>query len=364
VRLILCLLLLSSHAVAAPLLIAHRGASAERPEHTLAAYRLAIEQGADFIEPDLVVTKDGVLVARHDVLLGAALLDGDAIARDADGRPTISEATTDVAAHPEFADRLTVRSLDGEAVAGWFADDFTFAELRTLRARERMPKVRPGNLRWSEERIPSFEEVLSLARTADVGVYPELKHPTYLTERGHDVVALFLTAALPSPDALYVQCFEVEALLRLRKLRPELRLIQLLGALDDDHGSFSWPWDVRHHAAAGHDLAALYPGMNFNASTSYADMATAQGLAAIATYAAGVGPWIKSMDLLDGGAPWLKHLGGLDLHPYTVRPEDRFRVRSADGATVSYEEELRLLEGLGADGIFVEDVDRARAAFK
>src|SRR4051812_198108 len=146
-----------------PLIIAHRGASGYRPEHTLAAYRLAAEQGADFIEPDLVPTRDGVLVARHEPEIGG---------------------TTDVAAHPEFGARRTSKVIDSMELTGWFTEDFTLAELKTLRARERIPDLRPANTAYDGRfEIATFEEVLVLrARLSDelgrpIGVYPETKHP-------------------------------------------------------------------------------------------------------------------------------------------------------------------------------------------
>ena len=140
-----------------PIVIAHRGASAHRPEHTLAAYELAIELGADFIEPDVVATRDGRLVARHDNEIST---------------------TTDVAARPEFAGRRTAKDVDGRRLEGWFTEDFTLAELRTLRARERLPELR-GVAHDGRFGIPTLEEVVELAARAGVGVYPETKHPTY-----------------------------------------------------------------------------------------------------------------------------------------------------------------------------------------
>ena len=166
-----------------PSLIGHRGASGYRPEHTLAAYELAIEQGADYIEPDLVSTKDGVLVARHENEIGG---------------------TTDVADHPEFADRRTTKVIDGRPVTGWFTEDFTYKELRTLRAKERLPQVRPDNTAYDgEERIPTLDEVIKLARREGVGIYPETKHPTYFDSIGlsleEPLVAALESATGPTP---------------------------------------------------------------------------------------------------------------------------------------------------------------------
>jgi glycerophosphoryl diester phosphodiesterase len=142
-----------------PIVIGHRGASGYRPEHTLAAYKLAIDMGADYIEPDLVSTKDHVLVARHENEISG---------------------TTDVADHPEFADRKATKTIDGVAVTGWFTEDFTLAELRTLRAKERLPDVRPANTAFDGlYQVPTFQEVIDLAKQRHVGIYPETKHPTY-----------------------------------------------------------------------------------------------------------------------------------------------------------------------------------------
>src|SRR5918994_3289057 len=145
-----------------PIVIAHRGASALRPEHTLAAYELAIQVGADFIEPDVVATRDGRLVARHENEISG---------------------TTDVADRPEFASRRTVKEIDGMEFAGWFTEDFTLAELRTLRVRERLPALR-GTEHDGRYGIPTMEEVVALAAAADVGVYPETKHPSYFASIG------------------------------------------------------------------------------------------------------------------------------------------------------------------------------------
>src|SRR4051794_13877824 len=150
---------------ASPVVVGHRGAAGYRPEHTLASYRLAAEQGADYLEPDLVSTRDGVLVARHEPEIGG---------------------TTDVAHHPEFADRRTTKVVDGTSLTGWFTEDFTLAELKTLRATERIPHLRPANAAYDGRyEVPTFQEVLDLrAQLAEelgrpIGVYPETKHPTY-----------------------------------------------------------------------------------------------------------------------------------------------------------------------------------------
>ena len=196
-----------------PIVIAHRGASGHRPEHTLAAYELGARQGADYIEPDLVSTSDGQLVARHENEISA---------------------TTDVAERPEFADRRTTKTIDGATFDGWFVEDFTLAELKTLRVRERIPDLRPGNAQHDGRyEIPTFQEVIDLAARLSVGIYPETKHPSY-----HDSIGLPVEPGLI--DALrrngldhrgahvFVQSFEVD---NLKALRSELDvpLVQLLG---------------------------------------------------------------------------------------------------------------------------------------
>lgn len=192
------LLLIASPALADMLTIAHRGASGERPEHTRAAYDLAIAQGADIIEPDLVMTRDGVLVVRHENEIGG---------------------TTDVAAHPEFADRRSTKIIDGQTVTGWFTEDFTLAELMSLRARERLPELR-GTAFDGQEPILTFEQVLAIAAAARVGVAPELKHPAYFAGIGLPMedafVAVLERHGLTGADApVLVQCFEVGPLERL-----------------------------------------------------------------------------------------------------------------------------------------------------
>ena len=199
-----------------PSVIAHRGASGYRPEHTLAAYALAIEQGADAIEPDVVSTSDGVLVARHENEISG---------------------TTDVADMPEFADRRTTKTIDGQDLTGWFTEDFTLAELRTLRTRERLPELRPASTAYDgQEPIPTLAEILDLARHArtvrgePVGVVPETKHPTYFAALGlaleEPLVAELERAGLDRSRVL-VQSFEADNLRRLRTMT-DVRLLQLV----------------------------------------------------------------------------------------------------------------------------------------
>jgi glycerophosphoryl diester phosphodiesterase len=271
-----------------PIVIGHRGASGERPEHTPMAYRLAVEQGADFIEPDLCITKDGHLVARHENEIGG---------------------TTDVGARAEFAGRKTTKVIDGQSISGWFTEDFTLAEIKTLRARERLPQLRPANTAYDgQEAIPTFDEVCAIARDMGVGVYPEMKHPTYFASVGFDFPGLMAEALtrnrLTGKDAkVFVQCFEVGPLKALRPLI-KARLVQLV----DSEGS---PADL--------------PGLK------YADMVTADGLKAIAAYADGVGP-DKSLVVPTDGKILLPptdlvanaHAVGLQVHPWTVRAENYF----------------------------------------
>jgi glycerophosphoryl diester phosphodiesterase len=206
---------------ARPIVIGHRGASGYRPEHTLEAYRLAIRQGADFIEPDLVLTKDGVPIARHEPLFGATAVNGVALP------PRNEFTTTDVLARPEFADRLRTRDLDGTRVTGFWSDDFTLAEVKTLRAVERIPALRPGNTPFDGlYEIPTLQEVVDLARTEGaavgrtIGIYPETKHPTFFAAnagnrttmaRFEDAVVAVLHANYGNrADApVFLQSFEV-----------------------------------------------------------------------------------------------------------------------------------------------------------
>lgn len=307
-----------------PIVIAHRGASGLRPEHTLAAYDLAIDQGADSIEPDLVPTKDDVLVARHE----------NAIAD-----------TTDVAAHPEFASRRTTKTIDGQSLTGWFVEDFTLAELKTLRAKERLPKLRPANTAYDGRfEIPTLAEIIALAkrRSAEtgrtIGIYPETKHPTYFAGIGHPtdllLVAQLKAAGWDSATApVFIQSFEVKNLQRLHAVT-RVRLIQLI----DGEGG---PAD--------------------GAQPSYAAMITPAGLKAVAGYAYGIGP-NKGM-LWAGTTPSPlvadAHAAGLRVHPWTYRAEnmfvpDRFR-RGADPAAqgdIAAEIDAGLAQGI--DGFFTD----------
>ncbi|MEL1252116.1 glycerophosphodiester phosphodiesterase [Aurantiacibacter gilvus] len=308
------------------IVIAHRGASGERPEHTLAAYELAIDQGADYIEPDLVPTRDGVLVARHENEIGG---------------------TTDVADRPEFATRLTTRVIDGEEVTGWFTEDFTLAELRTLRARERLPDIRPQNARFDGlYQVPTLEEIIQLVRAKEaetgrvIGLYPEIKHPGYFQDIGIDVAHLLVTqlhaAGYEGADApVFIQCFEVAPLWRLASIT-ELRLVQLVEA---DGG----PAD--------------------NPSMTYAQMVTPEGLAEIAEYADGVGMDLRLVLGEDGsptGVVETAHGAGLVVHGWTLRKENAFlpatlRSSEDDGEVGNLASLAMIVRAIGVDGVFTDD---------
>lgn len=315
------------------LIIAHRGASGERPEHTLAAYERAIDQGADYIEPDLVPTSDGVLVARHENEISG---------------------TTNVADHPEFAARRTTRQIDGEAVTGWFTEDFTLAELRTLRARERLPQVRVANTRFDGlYQVPTLAEVIALVRAKEaetgrrIGLYPELKHSAYFASIGHDTAAtlvaqLHAAGYRSASDPVFIQSFEADTLPRLNTMT-QLRLIQLVAAQGGPADRRDW---------------------------TYADMLTPEGLADIAGYADGIGAELSLLLARDGHALPLvgqAHAAGLLVHGWTVRKENQFLPpplsRSADPAGRGDMEALvGLLQGARVDGIFTDDPAIAIAA--
>jgi len=323
-----------------PLVIRHRGASGYRPEHTLASYKLAIEMGADYIEPDLVSTKDHVLVARHE--------------------NDITE-TTDVADHPEFADRKTTKTIDGVAHTGWFSEDFTLAELRTLRAKERLPDLRPANTAFDGlYQVPTFQEVIDLAKRHRVGIYPETKHPTYFDSIGlsleEPLLATLRANGLDRPGAkVFIQSFETTNLKELNR-KTRLPLVQLIDA-----------------TGAPYDLVVA------GDPRTYADLVTPAGLAEIATYADGIGP---SKDLIvprDSAGNLLEptslvrdaHRAGLVVHPWTFRRENSFLpldFRQGNPASPEFlrapgdlPAELRLFFRLGVDGVFSDNADTAVA---
>jgi glycerophosphoryl diester phosphodiesterase len=287
------------------IVIAHRGASGERPEHTLESYRLAIEEGADYIEPDLVMTGDGVLIARHENEIGG---------------------TTDVARHPEFAARRRTQVIDGESMTGWFTEDFTLAEIKTLRARERLPELRPQNSAFDGQfTVPTFDEILQLAADANrrrsaanrIGVYPETKHPAHFAGIGLaleqpvlDALQRHDYAAAGSP--VFIQSFDPRNLRQLRGMT-RLPLVQLLE----------------------HELGDL---------------------SQIAQYADAIG---IAKSLASESGIRAAHAANLKVHVWTFRAENEFlpedlRSGISPAAHGDLEAEIRRFFDRGIDGFFVD----------
>ncbi|MCW5222278.1 glycerophosphodiester phosphodiesterase [Verminephrobacter aporrectodeae subsp. tuberculatae] len=349
-----------------PLVIGHRGASGYLPEHTLEGYRRAIALGADFIEPDLVATSDGALVARHE--------------------PNIT-ATTDVSQRPEFASRKTKKMIDGVQEEGWFVTDFTLAEIKTLRAVQ--PMAERDQSYNGKFQIPTFEEVLDLAKTEgakagrSVGVYPETKHPSYHARQGlpleDRLLAILAKYGYTTPAApVIVQSFEVSNLKYLRS-KTGLRLVQLVdanGVHPDGSMDLSAPYDRPYDFAVAGD------------ARTFASLLTPEGLKEVKTYADGIGPWkpylISSRQVdtnQDGKADDLNgdgtiderdrvllpatevlknaHAAGLFVHAYTFRNEAR---RLASDFRGDPRAEYRLFFDLGVDGVFSDFPDTAKGA--
>lgn len=324
----------------APTVIAHRGASGTRPEHTLEAYREAIRLGAKVIEPDLVLTKDGVLVDRHEPLLSG---------------------TTDIADHPEFVDRRVTKVLEGETVTDWWVEDFTLAELKTLRAVERLPRVRPANTAYDGQfQVPTLAEVLDLVRRTndarpgkarDVGVYTETKHPTYFQSIGlpmeRTLVSTLRSRGLDSPnDLVYLQSFETTNLRQLDRMT-KLPIIQLLDG-----------------SGAPYDLVAQ------GDPRTYRDLTAPRELRAISSYAEGIGPNKELVLPRDAsgrtGAPSPlvrdAHRNKLVVHPFTLRLENQFMAvnfrRGTDpNAPGDLAAEVRAFLDAGVDGLFTDNPD-------
>lgn len=333
---------------AKPLVLGHRGCPARRPEHTLGSYAEAIALGADFIEPDLVPTKDGVLIARHE--------------------PNIAE-TSDVADHPEFAARKTGKVVDGERMEGWFTEDFTLAEIKTLRAKERLQGMRAESHGFDGQfQIVTFDEITDFvaaeaaARGRVIGLIPEIKHSTYFAATGFDMEALFVerlnASAYCQTAPVIVQSFEVANLKRLRGMLAGRAHLQLMQLIDEDP---KIPADV---AKAG-------------GAMTYAAMLKPAELAGIAQYADWVAPWTRQIIPLgaDGtlGKPTTivrdAHRAGLKVGCYTFRPENRFlpadmRSKAGDGAhyPAGSVAEIRRYLALGIDGFFTDDAAMGRLA--
>jgi glycerophosphoryl diester phosphodiesterase len=325
-----------------PIVIAHRGASGLRPEHTELSYNLAIDQGCDFIEPDLVPTKDGHLIARHENEIGG---------------------TTDVAGRPEFADRKATKTIDGQQITGWFVEDFTLAEIKTLRARERLPQLRPGNTKYDgQAQLLTFDEVVAIAKAGSkrtgrtIGVYPEMKHPGYFARIDLPVedrlVALLKKNDLDSASApVFVQCFEVTPLKTIRA-KTKARLVLLTAG---EGGPADLP-DVR-----------------------YSQLVSPSGLKEVALYADGLGP--EKTQIVPQDATNLlpatslvkdAHAAGLVVHPWTVRAENYFlpaSLRRGDATAADYLAQpgevsavFKALYAAGVDGVFSDFPGQAVAA--
>lgn len=308
------------------LIIAHRGASGDRPEHTLAAYERAIDQGADYIELDLVATSDLALVSRHENELSG---------------------TTNVSSIEEFEGRRRDKIIDGQRMAGWFAEDFTLAELRQLRAKERIPSIRPANTRFNDlYQVPTLEDVVKLLRAKEaesgrrIGLYIELKHPNYLLqEAGIDMVDLLLRdlrkLGITADDPVYLQCFEVGTLQRLNQ-RSDFKLVQLMA---EEGGPADEP--------------GIY----------YGDMLSPSGLTEVAKYADAVGPDMRLLFGPEGiplGLVEDAHAAGLQVHAWTLRKENAFlppvlRKGEGEGGIGDVLGMVALLDMQGVDGVFTDD---------
>lgn len=307
------------------IVIAHRGASARRPEHTLAAYRLAVDEGADVIEPDVVSTRDGVLIVRHENEISG---------------------TTDIANRPDLAHLRTTKTIDGREATGWFTEDLTLAQIQTLRAIERLPDLRPGSATFDGQfEIPTLAQVLALAdemgaaRGRPVGVYPETKHPSHFRRIGLPlelplVGALRQSGLAQREDPAWVQSFEPGSLELLRGLTA-LRLVQLA---DTTGGPADRP------------------------EVDYRAMTTPAGLATVATYADVLGPPL-AMVLTESLEPTPlvaeAHAAGLAVHAWTVRPENHFlppalRRGTDPAAHGDLAGLVQALDAAGVDGVFTD----------
>ncbi|MGK7939181.1 MAG: glycerophosphodiester phosphodiesterase family protein [Crocosphaera sp.] len=386
--------------MAKTLVIAHRGASAFRPEHTLEAYSLAIDLGADFIEPDLVPTRDGILVARHENELSG---------------------TTNVADHLEFSNRFTTKFIDGDPVSGWFTEDFTLGELKTLRVKERIPNIRPENTVFDGLfTIPTLEEIIDLVKQKSketgrkIGIYPETKHPTFFAKEGKffggnengSLINISLGKLLINSlfsnnftdyNRVFIQSFEFENLIELQnQIMPNagvnFPLIQLYGStyLPINSG-FQRPYDIFFNAKNGENMSTIYGSLATTTQRGLLDTLTGYGhlnnrstLQWISdTYAQGVGPWKNNFLLRipineDGEGnnqittqltgevtSFVKdaHSAGLLVHCYTLRPEKRYLTLKPNGIPQSAREEVLQLIEIGVDGLFCDDPRTCRQVY-
>ena len=309
-----------------PLIIAHRGASGYRPEHTLASYELAIDLGADYIEPDLVITKDGILIARHE--------------------NEISE-TTDIANHPEFAHLKTTKTIDGEIKTGWFTEDFTIAEIQTLTAKERIPQLRPHNTAYNGIfTIPTFAEIIDLAKhksqaiRRNIGIYPETKHPSYFQAIGLPLEDTLLLNLQEINSPIFIQSFEVSNLKELSQ-KTDLPLVQLIN-----------------------DIGKPYDFVINNDPRTYADLLNQKGLQEIAEYAQAIGvhknlliPRNSHGKLLSPTSLIIDaHAANLQVHAWTFRNEDFFLPLDLQG---NPQKEYEIFFNLGVNGVFSDYPDMA-----
>lgn len=323
-----------------PLLIGHRGAPGYRPEHTASAYLLAFAQGVDAVEPDLVVSRDGVIVIRHENEISG---------------------TTDVADHPEFADRHTTKVVDGVELTGWFTEDFIWEELATLRCRERVPELRSGNTAYNDtERILRLSDLINLVdewnalHENPVGLVIELKHVDFLKQQGHDLVGLMLNELETSgwnkkPELLTIECFEIDPLDRLREAGTLAQLIFLM------ESKGSPPDQISMHGETAHE---------------YAWYRSDAGLDSLMGRVHGIS--LSKRDLLQvsklGNAEGVRdvvqraHARGLLVFSWTLRPENGFLVpgfRSGGSRAEwgAWRDEWRLLLSTGLDGVFLDHPD-------
>lgn len=356
-----------------PLVIAHRGASVFRPEHTLEAYELAIELGADFIEPDLVVTRDQVLIARHE--------------------NELSE-TTNIAEIDDFTNRKTTKIIDGNPVTGWFAEDFTLAELKTLRVKERIPHIRPQNRQFDGLfQIPTFREIITLVKQKSqqlgrkIGIYPETKHPTFFAKEGrfftgnkHNkliniclgelLLNTLIAENFTDPDCIFIQSFEFQNLIELKtKIMPKLGfdfpLIQLYGStILPTENSFQSPYDIIYNAQKNEEILKIYGDLVktnqrglLDRLTGYGHLSNLDTLQYISdTYASGIGVWKNSLlTPVSRSLIHNAHQAGLWVHCYTLRPEETYLSLKPDGTFQTMREEIEQLIDMGVDGFFCDD---------